>query len=295
MGVSSKNKDENKQNKYLFIQSFVIQLQKIKRRKFMKNNKEVDIVQHEKLKLHIKYIIVIAVALLFGGIVLATSNQNKFVSQISFGSTMTSIILSVIAIWMSISGERTTNDIKSKISYSADRLSETTEKIEILNNNHTETLDKQLSELKDVKEQLSKIIQSVNHMEEQVSFMYNKKTAFETNTQDNNMSDTNKNIKLFCDVYSWATNNEHFQEFLFCKIAQVVIQKNIDHIPFSFNEIMSYLTQSGINTYYFMSNINAYWGIINTLLAASVFNDNEATRQILQIINNKLNVQSPPL
>ena len=136
----------------------MIQLQKIKRRKFMKNNKEVDIVQHEKLKLHIKYIIVIAVVLLFGGVVLATSNQNKFVSQISFGSTMTSIILSVIAIWMSISGERTTNDIKSKISYSADRLSETTEKIETLNNNHTETLDTQLSELKDVKEQLSKII-----------------------------------------------------------------------------------------------------------------------------------------
>lgn len=261
----------------------------------MKNNKEVDIVQHEKLKLHIKYIIVIAVVLLFGGIVLATSNQNKFVSQISFGSTMTSIILSVIAIWMSISGERTTNDIKSKISYSADRLSETTEKIEILNNNHTETLDKQLSELKDVKEQLSKIIQSVNHMEEQVSFMYNKKAAFETNNQDNNMSDTNKSIKLFYDVYSWATNNEHFQEFLFCKIAQAVIQKNRDHIPFSFNEIVSYLTQSGINTYYFMSNINVYWGIINTLLAASVFNDNEATKQILQTINNKLNVQSPPL
>lgn len=243
----------------------------------------------------IEYIIVIAVTLLFGGIVLATSNQNKFVSQISFGSTMTSIILSVIAIWMSISGERTTNDIKSKISYSADRLSETTEKIEILNNNHTETLDKQLGELKDVKEQLSKIIQSVNHMEEQVSFMYNKKTAFESNTQDNNMPDTNKNTKLFYDIFSWATNNDHFQEFLFCKIAHVVIHKYMEHNPFSFNEIILSLTQSGINTYYFMPNINAYWGIINTLLAASVFNDNEATMQILEIVNNKLNVQSPTL
>lgn len=69
----------------------------------------------------------------------------------------------------------------------------------------------------------------------------------------------------------------------------------MEHNPFSFNEIILSLTQSGINTYYFMPNINAYWGIINTLLAASVFNDNEATMQILEIVNNKLNVQSPTL
>lgn len=251
----------------------------------MKNNKEVDIVQHEKLRLHIRYIIGISVFLLFGGIVLATSNQNEFVSQISFGSTMTSIILSVIAIWMSISGERTTNDIKSKISYSADRLSETTEKIEILNNNHTKTLDKQLGELKDVKEQLSKIIQSVNHVEEQVSHMYNKNID-SSNTSNENIMNTEQKIALFNNVRSWATNNEQFQEFLFCTIAKIIIQKNIEHRPFSFNEIMYTLNQLGIKVNYNISSINTYWGIINTLLAASVFDDNEAITQILEIIDD---------
>lgn len=66
----------------------------------MENNQndfEKDL-KHEKLKLHYKYLIVIAIIILFAGIVLATSNQNEFVSQVSFGSTISSIILSVIAI-----------------------------------------------------------------------------------------------------------------------------------------------------------------------------------------------------
>ena len=92
----------------------------------MENNKNIDPIQHEKLKLHIKYIVAIALILLFGGIVLATSNQNEFVNQVSFASTITSIILSVIAIWMSISGERSTNDIRISIAESTERLSSIT-------------------------------------------------------------------------------------------------------------------------------------------------------------------------
>jgi len=97
--------------------------------------------------LHYKYSIVIAIILLFGGIVLATSNQDEFVVQVSFGSTMSSIILSIIAIWMSISGERTTNDIRTKIAESTERLSNTTNNIETLNKNYERTTNTQLDKL----------------------------------------------------------------------------------------------------------------------------------------------------
>lgn len=40
---------------------------------------------------------------------------DEAVAQVSFASTITSIVLSAIAIWMSITGERSTNEIKTRI------------------------------------------------------------------------------------------------------------------------------------------------------------------------------------
>ena len=42
---------------------------------------------------------------------------------------------------------------------------------------------------------------------------------------------------------------------------------------------------------FYIRYINISWGIINTLLAASVFNDNETVSRIMEIINSKLNPQ----
>lgn len=259
----------------------------------MDNNQNAKIVQYEKLKLHIKYIIAISLILFFGSIVLATSNQNEFVSQVSFAGTITSIILSVIAIWMSISGERTTNDIRMKIAESTERLSGTTKEIEILNNNHKKTMGKQLDELKNVQEQLTQVIQSINNVEKQVSYMYEKNNTTNSNAINNNAMDENPKFTLFCSIYSWITYNNHFQELIFCKMAQIIIPKHTSHTAFTLEEILYSLSQTGINVNYYMGYINICWGIINTLLAASMFDDNETVQRIYGILNNKLYPQSP--
>ena len=112
------------------------------------NNSEINIVQYEKTILHAKYIVAIALVVCLGNLVIKTYCQKAFVDQVSFAGTVTSIVLSVIAIWMSISGERTTNDIKMKITESSERLSGTTKELEDLNKNHKETMQTQLNEFK---------------------------------------------------------------------------------------------------------------------------------------------------
>lgn len=74
------------------------------------------------------FVLIMGIALMIISLVIKTSNDAVFVNQVSFASTITSIILSVIAIWLSISGERNTNEIKTKVSESVDRLIKTTDK-----------------------------------------------------------------------------------------------------------------------------------------------------------------------
>ena len=71
-------------------------------------------IQNEKNKLHIKYLIAIASFISLGSIVLSLCEKDIFVAQVSFASTITSIVLSVIAIWMRISGEECRNPQQQK-------------------------------------------------------------------------------------------------------------------------------------------------------------------------------------
>lgn len=137
----------------------------------MGKNENADIIQNEKNRLHIKYIIAIAMIFCLGSIALSLYDKDIFVAQVSFAGTITSIVLSVIAIWMSISGERTTNDIKSRIMESTERLSKVTENVESLNNKNVTIMNTQLKELNNVKNKLEAIIHSVDNVGEQVTIM----------------------------------------------------------------------------------------------------------------------------
>lgn len=249
----------------------------------MENDKKPDIVQYEKSKLHLKYIIVIATILFFGSIVLATANQNEFVAQVSFGSTITSIILSVVAIWMSISGERTTNDIRFKISDSTERLSGTTKEIEILNNNHKETLNTQINELKNVQEKLNELLYSVGDIKEKVNSM-REGFSYNFNKQSNNSKPD-----IFSNVFSWITQNYKYDsQWIFCKMVDSVIYYYDNIGQFYFSDIIKDLLLSSVPVPIYRKDIENYWGVINTLAAASLF-FNESKKEIKNLIHPILN------
>lgn len=249
----------------------------------MENNQnELEkILKHEKLKLHYKYLIVIAIILLFGSIVLATSTQNEFVAQVSFGSTMSSIILSIIAIWMSISGERTTNDIRIKITESTERLSETTKNVETLNKNYKNTMDTQINELKNVQEQLNELLNSVGDIKEHVHTMQG------VSIPPNEQSDNSK-IIIFENIHRWIQRNyDYDSEWIFCQMIDSVIYCYNTAGRFDFADIIKILKYYNVPLNYYARDIENYWGVINTLAATSLFytESQEIKKLILPILD----------
>ena len=113
-----------------------------------------DRIKCEKLKLHITYIGIMAVMCVVSVIILSFCEDTMFKNCVSVASTVTSIILSVIAIILSVTGERTTNEIRNRVSDSVEQLEACAEKSEGLATELTDTL-KQLNELyKNVNERI---------------------------------------------------------------------------------------------------------------------------------------------
>lgn len=113
-------------------------------------------------------ILIIAVALIILALTVKTADSEIFSEQVSFASTVTSIVLSVIAIWMSITGERSTNAIKEKVSSSVDKLTETTNKSIDLSDDLKKTLDNQNSKYDEIIEKMEEVISNVEGMKESV-------------------------------------------------------------------------------------------------------------------------------
>lgn len=265
----------------------------------MEKNDNKDVIQNEKIKLHIKYLIAIASVISIGSIVLSLCNKDIFVAQVSFASTITSIVLSVIAIWMSISSERTTNDIKSKIWESTERLAKTTENVEILNDRNESIMNTQLNELNDVKEKLEAIIHSVDTVGEQVTVMQKivNTTPNMPHATTNEVMTTDQKVTLFRNMYTWASDltseTKDYRAWLFCQMSYKAISAKKASKPFDYFETRDFLASKSVNLNKWDKVINADWGILCTLSIASVFKDQNALTQILELITPLLNNQPP--
>lgn len=75
-----------------------------------------------RTKLHCKYIVSISLGVVVWLVATGTANNSEFSSWVSFSGTITSIILSVIAIFMSISGESKMNSIRDKMDDAVEEL-----------------------------------------------------------------------------------------------------------------------------------------------------------------------------
>lgn len=231
----------------------------------MENKQNEKNLQHEKLKLHFIYVIIICFIICIGTIVIATYNQDAFVSQISFAGTITSIVLSVIAIWLSISGDRTTNDIRIKIAESTERLSSTTQNVETLNQKYEKTMDSQLDELRNVQKQLNELLNSVGDIKEHVHTMQG--VSISPNEQSNNSK-----IIIFENIHRWIQRNyDYNSEWIFCQMIESVIYYYNTSGRFDFSDIVKDLRQHDVPLNYYARDIENYWGVINTLAATSLF------------------------
>lgn len=129
--------------------------------------------KYEKSKLHTRYLLIIAGILAVIGISIALGGCSEALGQISMASTVSSIILSSIAIFMSISGENKLNYTHDRLVETSDRMSEITGHIEKANSMLDSTINQKLVRIDDIFDRLEEIGQSVNNVEKE---MLNKTT-----------------------------------------------------------------------------------------------------------------------
>ena len=130
-------------------------------------------------------VLAISIALIILALTVKTSDDSVFVGQVSFASTITSIVLSVIAIWMSITGERSTNEIKEKVSNSVDKLTETTSKSTTLTNDLKMTLDSQNAKYDEIMEKMENVVQNIEGVKAAVGSMNDSLSAIGTSGYGN--------------------------------------------------------------------------------------------------------------
>lgn len=110
--------------------------------------------KYSLLKLHMIYVLCIAC---FLGAVFLTeklSDADRFGEMLSFAGTVSSIILSIVAIFMSINGEEKNDEIRREMSNSSNKLAETADRLE----NH---LDNVLTQIEELEKRLNKKIDGV--------------------------------------------------------------------------------------------------------------------------------------
>lgn len=141
-----------------------------------------------RLKLHIKYIIVIALAIIVLLLACILFHDANFGAQLSLASTISSIILSVLAIIMSILGESKSEILRNQMEKSSDKIINATDKVNEQFNVLIETVKITLEDVKNtennVKDVLSKTEQISQKMEKIESVMIATKKE-NLNTSDN--------------------------------------------------------------------------------------------------------------
>lgn len=131
-------------------------------------------------------LLAISIALMILALTVKTANDGAFVGQVSFASTVTSIVLSVIAIWMSITGERSTSEIKEKVRDSVDKLTETTNQSTTLTDDLKETLDNQNTKYDEIMVKMENIIKNIEGMRATVGSMNDLLGEIGTSAYKNN-------------------------------------------------------------------------------------------------------------
>lgn len=149
-------------------------------------DKQCDI-KYEKLKLHIKYISGISIAICALVITISTFYTKEFVEQVSFAGTISSIILSVIAIIMTIAGETKADNAK-------DRLINTTFTLQTVANGMKENADKVteigkiLDEIKVIQCKLEEVNDGVDEIKNaQIRNILEKNSSKKIDTQETDL------------------------------------------------------------------------------------------------------------
>ena len=194
-----------------------------------------EVLEKEKLSLHLKYISAISFACVCLVIILHCCQSTMFQNCISVSSTVTSIILSVVAIILSVTGERTTNEIRNKVADSVEQLEDCTEKSSKL----TEELTKTLQQMNDLYENVNDKVSDIPKIKTALNDLISK------NKEDNkNTIDAVEHIASFLNNIDRTNTGTRY----YVKEAYFLLMNDGKKKSVSTDEIVQYLIDKGANT-----------------------------------------------
>lgn len=196
---------------------------------------EFDVIRYDfaqKLELErnrMKSIFLFVISLIFLALafIITTVGDDDFAKQVSYASTVSSIILSVIAILMSISGEKKTESMRGQLVDSVSRLEKTTRNVEEINKVHNREIVESIEKIQQIQNGLLPIEESIKAMNDCVAETLVIKKANIKLDKDRgiifNQSDNSRNVsfkvetinKLLEVVYTKQENKEAANKVLY--------------------------------------------------------------------------------
>lgn len=220
----------------------------------MGENKDLsEKIKNEKNWLHVKYISGISIAVSAATIVAACYTNTKFVDQVSFASSISSIILSVIAIIMTIIGESKSDNTK-------DTLLNLSRELEIIVDNvklSTDKLEKAAINKDDIDEMQHTIIENVTDL-------------WRANNSIQNVTNTDKVdylsvFKKFAERFTEV--NKGYEAYLFGVFYYMITVLTYAEDKTKINNYASVLNLAGLNDKGFLDiiwyNLSAFSPAIN--------------------------------
>lgn len=148
-----------------------------------------------KAKLHSRYITCISIGILVWLVATGAANTKEFSAWISFASTVASIILSVIAILMSITGENKTDAMRNQMEDTAKKLEVAAKAIENAN--------------KDNQENIKELKENILLLQEKIELLQGKTDKFFGNYEkDKDPGVYEKTVKIKSDDLVWVKKDD---------------------------------------------------------------------------------------
>ena len=219
------------------------------------------------------FVLILGIALMIIALVIKTSNDAVFVNQVSFASTITSIILSVIAIWMSITGERSTNEIKTKVSESVDRLIKASSESDKLVADLSNMLSGQNESYNKIKGQMESILLEVHGVKTTITSMNDSFMGTKESQAESFPNDT----FLFCKNIIEGIPDKEMKKIV-CQSLIKIFQATKDGKEVTQNEVYNLIDTSEVNR-------NIVFGVMVALNHNGFFKDSknyEDTKKLMQ-------------
>lgn len=198
----------------------------------------------EKLNIHMFYWILILVLIIIGLITTRSYSNESLAEQVAFGATLSGIILSVIAIIMTLIGESKSDNTKDKLINLSDNLEEIVSRVEKTTSNLEEVLNINL----DVRSKL-------DNLGNKISEISITKVDETTKTIGDSKEFTSEYIRVFD---SFCTQFYDNPEFISSSCFALIVAHKNSKKSFEYNDLMKKANELNIDLKY----SDTVWGVL---------------------------------